>query len=61
MDFYTKQLEGLVGGLVTGVVVDPVNEFFGLSLTMPNGNRKRIWLLSDDEGNGHGSFDIEDD
>lgn len=61
MSFYTDRLSPLVGAKVTAVVSDPEGEFFGLSLTLPGGNRKTLWFLSDDEGNGPGSFDIEDD
>lgn len=61
MDFYVKQLSQVVGGTITTVAVDNENEFFGLAIAMPDGNRKVLWFLSDDEGNGPGSFDIEDD
>lgn len=61
MDFYVKQLSQVVGGTITTVAVDDENEFFGLSIAMPDGSRKVLWFLSDDEGNGPGSFDIEDD
>lgn len=60
MSFYTDQLAPLIGAKITAAVADSEG-FYGLSLTMPNGNRKVLWFLSDDEGNGPGSFTIEDD
>lgn len=62
-DFYLKKLDQLVGGTVTGLVRsgedDGCGEFFGLVITMPDGTKKQLVLLSDDEGNAPGSFEIE--
>jgi hypothetical protein len=62
-DFYLKKLEPLVGGTITGLVRsgnDRGNgEFFGLVITMPDGTKKQLVLMSDDEGNAPGSFEIE--
>lgn len=62
-DFYLKKLDQLVGGTISGLVRsgdDSDNgEFFGLVITMPDGTKKTMVLLSDDEGNAPGSFEIE--
>jgi hypothetical protein len=63
-EFYLKQLAPLVGATISGLAVtDPKNgscgmEFFGIEATMPSGEKKAILFLSDDEGNGPGSFEI---
>ncbi|MCL4778900.1 MAG: hypothetical protein KJ049_01815 [Gammaproteobacteria bacterium] len=63
-DFYLKQLRPLVGGTITGLArSDPCEdafeaEFYGLVVTLPNGQKRTLLLLSDDEGNGPGSFEI---
>ncbi|MHB1630689.1 MAG: hypothetical protein ACYCQL_00545 [Acidithiobacillus sp.] len=62
-DFYLEELDQLVGGTISGLVRtgdDSDNgEFFGLLVTMPDGTKKQLVLLSDDEGNAPGSFEIE--
>lgn len=58
-DFYLEQLMPLVGATITGGVNDPDGEFFGLELTLKSGEKKTLWFLSDDEGNGPGSFSLE--
>lgn len=62
-DFYLEKLDQLVGGTITGLVRtgddSDTGEFFGLVVTMPNGTKKTMVLLSDDEGNAPGSFEIE--
>lgn len=63
-DFYLKQLRPLVGGTITGLVrTGPGEEafdeeFYGLVVTLPDGRKRTLLLLSDDEGNGPGSFEI---
>jgi hypothetical protein len=57
--YYLAQLNTLVGGKVTAVATDEDEEFFGLQITMPDGTRRTILFLSDDEGNGPGSFEIQ--
>ena len=61
-DFYLKTLNQLVGGTITGLARSGVDcgngEFFGLVITMPDGTIKQLVLLSDDEGNAPGSFEI---
>lgn len=60
--FYLEQLAVLVGGKVTAAVRSGVDEFgdefFGLKIMDKDGKPKVLWLLSDDEGNGPGSFEI---
>lgn len=62
--FYLEQLKPLVGGKITGLArcgpnVDAhEDEFFGIVIKLPNGKTKTLILLSDDEGNAPGSFEI---
>jgi len=57
--FYIKQLEQLVGGQVVGCATDGSPEgFVGLVVKTKSG-KKIVWFLCDDEGNGPGSFDIQ--
>lgn len=60
LKFYTDQLLTLGGATITGVAVDGEGGFFGLTLRLPDGESKVLWLQSDDEGNGPGSFSLED-
>ena len=59
-NFYIKKLEPFVGYKLAGFALDdsdPHEEYFGLILQ--KGKDKRIvWILRDDEGNGPGSIDI---
>lgn len=63
-DFYLKQLHPLVGGTITGLARTGPGEnafdeeFYGLVITLPDGRKHTLILLSDDEGNGPGSFEI---
>ena len=58
--FYLKQLEILVGGTVVGLAHDGSSEgFVGITVKTKAG-KKIVWFLCDDEGNGPGSFDIQD-
>ena len=63
-EFYLKQLSNLIGGKITQVATTEADEsgdeFFGLVVTMPNGKSKTVLILRDDEGNGPGSFEIQD-
>jgi len=62
--FYLNQLKPLIGGRITAVArTGPTenlydDEFFGLVIKLPNGKTKTLLLLSDDEGNAPGSFQI---
>ena len=61
--FYTNKLKKLVGSKIESVTYAEEdnygNEFFGLVIKLKNGKEKILWLLSDDEGNAPGSFDIQ--
>lgn len=61
-DFYLKQLEPLVGAKIVSFVREGeggYDENWGLTLELPDGSRKHMWILRDDEGNGPGSFSLE--
>lgn len=63
-DFYLNQLKCLVGGKITalartGPSQDEFDqEFFGIVITLQNGEELTLTFLADDEGNGPGSFEI---
>ena len=59
--FYADKLAKLCGGTVVGAVVsnDYGIEFYGLQIHK-KGETLNLWLLQDDEGNGPGSFRIEE-
>lgn len=61
-DFYLKRLSPLMGGQIIGSVRTGTDEygdeFFGLTIKKKNGKTVHLLLLSDDEGNGPGSFQI---
>ena len=59
IELYKKQLTPLVGGRITSVVQDKEGEFFGLSIATKN-KEQILWLLSDDEANSAGSFEIQE-
>lgn len=61
IEFYLKELAELYGSKVTGGCYSSDGDFFGLKLHLPNGKKKILWILQDDEGNGAGSFEIADD
>ena len=62
IDFYLKQLAPLVGGTITalarsGASDDPLDEeLYGFIVMCRDGKEHTLILLSDDEGNGPGSF-----
>ena len=62
IDFYLKQLAPLVGGTITalarsGASNDPLaEELYGFVVKCRDGKERTFILLSDDEGNGPGSF-----
>lgn len=63
-EFYLAQLRPLVGGTITNLTrsgVDEVfgDEFFGLEVTQPTGEKFIVWFYADNEGNGPGSFEIQ--
>jgi hypothetical protein len=59
--FYTKKLGALVGGRITGTVTDgPEGDgFYGLRI-VHDGKIMILWILRDDEGNGPGSFELQE-
>lgn len=63
-DFHLQQLRPLLGGTITNLARTGVDEygdeFFGLVVTLPNGKKRTVIFLADDEGNGPGSFQIND-
>jgi hypothetical protein len=66
IDFYLKQLTPLVGGTITalarsGASDDPLDEeLYGFVVKCRDGRERTLILLSDDEGNGSGSFMFAD-
>ena len=66
IDFYLKQLAPLVGGTITalarsGASDDPLDEeLYGFVVKCRDGKERTLILLSDDEGNGPGSFIFAD-
>jgi hypothetical protein len=61
-DYYLQQLQPLVGAKIVGLARadGEYDEFFGLIAELPNKERKIIFFLRDDEGNGPGSFEIQE-
>ena len=63
-NFHLSQLRPLVGGTITALARTGPHgdaedeEFFGFVVTLPDGSTRTILLLSDDEGNGPGSFEV---
>ena len=66
IDFYLKQLQPLVGGTITalartGASDDSLDEeLYGFVIQCRDGKQRTLVLLSDDEGNGPGSFLLAD-
>lgn len=66
IDFYLKQLQPLVGGTITalartGASDDSLDEeLYGFVVQCRDGKQRTLVLLSDDEGNGPGSFLLAD-
>ena len=56
--FYIDKLTPLVGGKIIATISDKEGEFFGLLIKPEKGKARALWLLSDDEGNGPGSFEL---
>lgn len=67
IDFYLKQLAPLVGGTITalarsGASDDPLDEeLYGFVVKCRDDKERTLILLSDDEGNGPGSFMFNED
>lgn len=66
INFYLSQLSQLVGGRITALARTGTpdkadeSEFYGFVVTFPDGSKRTLILLSDDEGNGPGSFEFVD-
>ena len=66
MDFYVGQLNSYKGWTINQIVRTakdlPEDEsFFGIELLSPDKKKKVIvWILRDDEGNGYGSFNVDE-
>ena len=62
-DFHLKLLRPLVGGTITNLARTGTDEygdeFFGLVIALPNGQKRTLIFLADDEGNGPGSFQLD--
>ena len=64
IDFYLGKLTPLVGGKITALArtgkpeYPGEDEFYGLVVTLADGSKRTLMLLSDDEGNGPGSFEL---
>jgi hypothetical protein len=58
--FYLRQLHPLIGQRVKATITDADGEFFGLSFVDADGRETLLWLQNDDEGNGPGSFTMEE-
>ncbi len=67
IDFYLKQLQPIIGGTITtlarsGPSDDPHDdELYGFVVRCRDGKERTLILLSDDEGNGPGSFMFNED
>jgi len=65
-DFYVGQLDKYKGWTINQAVRTPRHltedeSFFGLELASPDKKKKVVlWIEQDDEGNGPGSFRVED-
>jgi len=70
IDFQLEKLKPLVGGTITGLVrtSEPAihegyfdDEFFGFTITTPNGKKYTLILMSDDEGVGPVNFKLTEE
>jgi len=62
--FYINKLKPLRGFIVCGFTYDATSDpteeqHYGIILKDRSENKKVLWLLRDDEGNGPGSFEIQ--
>jgi|WetSurSiteA1Bulk_404760.scaffolds.fasta_scaffold99521_3 hypothetical protein len=61
-DYYVEELEQLIDCKIVGIVrsTDKYEKYYGLKIDDPRMERGLIiWFLRDEEGNGPGSFTIE--
>lgn len=63
-NYYANRLAELAGATIVGAALSPKDEFgdefFGLELVTSEGKKLVLWILRDDEGNGPGSFELEE-
>lgn len=57
-NWYLDRLRPLVGGTIESLAQD--GDYYGFVIKTKEGNRKILFLLSDDEGNAPGSFELLD-
>ena len=66
MDFYVKELKKVAGWTISNAVrtpkgVENIDDCFGIELTSPDKKKTVVmWILADNEGNGPGSFEIDE-
>jgi hypothetical protein len=56
-----KNIQPLIGGVITGAITAGESECFGFSVTASTGQRYNVWVDCDPEGNGPGHLEIEKD
>lgn len=67
IDFYLKQLQPIIGGTITTLARSGPSddqhddELYGFVVKCRDGKERTLILLSDDEGNGPGSFMFDDE
>jgi tRNA(Met) C34 N-acetyltransferase TmcA len=58
-----KHLQRLLGGTITGLVVDDTDDFdddmWALTIKTRSGGRLMAWILADAEGNGPGFLALD--
>jgi len=64
-EFLEKKLSPIINGTITGIALEPDYEddsekFWGLSVENL-GRLFTLWILRDDEGNGPGSFELQEE
>lgn len=65
-NFHKKQVSKIVGGTITAFIKTPKPEteygvqYFGFQVTMPDGTKKSVFILGDEEGNHSGVLDVID-
>lgn len=63
MGWWAKALENATNDAqIVNVAMDDSDgdEYIGLVLLKPDGQKSILWLLSDEEGNGPGRFQLEE-
>jgi len=64
MGYWENKLEEIVGGTIMQVLSDEGDfkeePWVGLLVSLADGKQVTMWLLSDEEGNAPGRFQIDD-